>query len=316
MDAAAMSSSLPDVTHADCEEDLRGIEALVVGEGWCPGVEVRHLLQLLPRDALLVGKNPDGRVVSSLAAVRTDAGHGWLGLYIVSPEWRGKGLGMKMWTRAMETTLAGCTTVGLDGVVSQQSNYRRSGFVHEPWETQRFSGTIQQVAEAAAAATGAETQCTIHPVSGEEDPVAAQCAAYDHAHVFPGIDRQAFMRGWLTQPDHVTAMAAVDGAGHVVGFGVLRPTVDGSSDLRVGPLYADSPELASRLLRALASQPSLQASQRLHLDVPAANVAGVSMLRDELGFTNSFSCKRMYHGVPPVEDPLRQFSLCCWEITF
>ena len=66
-------------------------------------------------------------------AVEWAAGEGWnpgdfgfLGFYIVHPAHRGRGLGLETWNAGM-AYLDGCT-VGLDGVVAQQDNYRKSGF--------------------------------------------------------------------------------------------------------------------------------------------------------------------------------------------
>ncbi len=64
---------------------------------------------------------------------------GFLGFYIAAPEARGKGYGWATWQAAMER-LAG-RTVGLDGVVAQQENYRKSGFelLHR---NVRYGGTV------------------------------------------------------------------------------------------------------------------------------------------------------------------------------
>ena len=50
----------------------------------------------------------------------------FLGFYIVRPELRGRGFGLRLWQAGLAH--AGSRAVGLDGVVAQQDNYRKSGF--------------------------------------------------------------------------------------------------------------------------------------------------------------------------------------------
>ena len=50
----------------------------------------------------------------------------FLGFYIVRPDLRGRGYGLRIWNAAVDH--AGGRTIGLDGVVAQQENYKKSGF--------------------------------------------------------------------------------------------------------------------------------------------------------------------------------------------
>ncbi len=65
--------------------------------------------------------------VGCISAVSYGGAFGFIGFYIVAPEHRGQGYGLRLWQVGM-ARLAG-QTIGLDGVVAQQDNYRRSGFV-------------------------------------------------------------------------------------------------------------------------------------------------------------------------------------------
>ena len=51
----------------------------------------------------------------------------FLGFYIVKPELRGRGYGLRLWQAGMARL--GNRIVGLDEVIAQQENYKRSGFV-------------------------------------------------------------------------------------------------------------------------------------------------------------------------------------------
>jgi hypothetical protein len=59
--------------------------------------------------------------------VRYGGGFGFLGFYMVTPDMRELGIGLATWNAGME--YLGDRVIGLDGVVAQQYNYRKSGFV-------------------------------------------------------------------------------------------------------------------------------------------------------------------------------------------
>ncbi len=64
--------------------------------------------------------------VSAISMVKYNDAFAFLGLYIVRSRFRGKGYGKATWDAAMNTVTG--YTIGLDGVVAQQPNYRKSGF--------------------------------------------------------------------------------------------------------------------------------------------------------------------------------------------
>ena len=96
-------------------------------EGWNPGQSDTLAFVAADPSGFLVGRL-DGEPIASISAVRYGTEYGFIGFYIVRPEFRGKGYGIQLWRAGMER-LAGCN-VALDGVVDQQEKYRRSGFRH------------------------------------------------------------------------------------------------------------------------------------------------------------------------------------------
>ena len=64
--------------------------------------------------------------MAAISVVRHGPAFAFLGLYLVRPAWRGQGHGLAMWRAGLP--LAGDRTIGLDGVVDRQGDYRRSGF--------------------------------------------------------------------------------------------------------------------------------------------------------------------------------------------
>lgn len=65
--------------------------------------------------------------MSAISVVAYGPSFGFLGFYICRPEFRGKGYGFAVWEAGMKRL--GDRVIGLDGVVDQQANYRKQGFV-------------------------------------------------------------------------------------------------------------------------------------------------------------------------------------------
>ena len=94
-------------------------------EGWNPG--------LADADAFL-GTDPEGFLMAwhgqeraaCISVVAYGDAYGFLGFYIAAPAFRGRGFGWATWQAGMARL--GGRVVGLDGVVAQQDNYRKSGF--------------------------------------------------------------------------------------------------------------------------------------------------------------------------------------------
>ncbi|MEV6836599.1 GNAT family N-acetyltransferase [Streptomyces sp. NPDC051133] len=252
------------------------ISGWAAAEGWNPGLSDGPAFFAQDPDGFFLGRI-DGEPVSAVSVVNYGAGYAFLGCYLVRPDLRGQGHGLTTWKTALAH--AGERTVGLDGVVAQQDNYRESGF-ELAYRTVRFSGT----------APGAEAPAGIRP-AGPAD--LAAITAYDGA--CSPADRPRFLAEWLTGPGH-RALVRHDG-GRLTGYGVIRP---GHDSLRIGPLFADTADDARALFAALTAD---VAGREVAIDVPEPNAAGVA-LAEEAGFRASFETARMYTG--PVREHARE----------
>src|SRR6478736_3368925 len=85
-------------------------------EGWNPGRHDGPCFFDADPDGFFVGELA-GEPVACISCVRYDSTFGFLGQYIVKPEHRGKGLGVRVWSAGL-AHLAGCN-VGLDGVLDR-----------------------------------------------------------------------------------------------------------------------------------------------------------------------------------------------------
>lgn len=256
-------------------------------EGWNPGLHDAGAFHAVDPAGFLVGLL-DGRPVASLSVVRYPDDFGFLGFYIVQPETRGRGYGWRLWQEGLRH-LAGCT-VGLDGVVAQQENYRKSGFALSHRNI-RFGGSVPD------------------STAGETGLVDARTVPFDRlaaldAELFPA-PRPGFLATWIALPG-ATALAAVrDGA--VTGFGVIRPCHSG---FKIGPLYAANGTVARDLVLALGR---VAGAGPVFLDVPEPNGEAVR-LAEEFGMTPRFETARMYLGPAPATDLGRLFGVTSFEL--
>ncbi len=257
-------------------------------EGWNPGLsDARCFFSADPGGFLvgLLGAEP----IATLSAVKYGAGFAFLGFYMVKPEHRGQGYGLRLWQAGL-VALAG-RTIGLDGVVGQQENYRKSGFALA-YRNIRYQGS--------GCGRGATDPAIV--------PVAvipfAEIRAYDQPF-FPD-DRGQFLACWLAQPQG-TALA-IRHHGALAGYGVIRPCRSG---YKIGPLFADDPELATRLFLAL--QGAVPAGSPIFLDTPERNAAAVA-LAEEQRMTVAFETARMYQGPFPDLPLDRLFGVTTFEL--
>ena len=257
-------------------------------EGWNPGLRDATCFHAADPDGFLLGLI-DNNPVGSISVVRYGRAFGFLGFYIVKPDHRKQGYGIRLWNAGMEK-LAN-RTVGLDGVVDQQSNYRKSGFVLAH-NNLRYSGI-------ADGRTG-DFEGLVELSETEWQAVLA----YDQPF-FAG-PRESFLHCWLRQSGH-RAFGVIN-ADRLSGYGVIRPCREG---YKIGPLFADSAEIAQRLFGALlAGTPS---GTPVSLDVPAVNSAAIE-LAEQYGMTISFETARMYRGPAPDLPLERIFGITTFEL--
>ena len=196
-------------------------------EGWNPGLNDAACFATVGSEGFLIGEL-DGKPAATISCVNYDERFSFLGFYIVPPELRGRGLGLKIWQAAIAH--AGARTVGLDGVVAQQENYRKSGF-RLAYRNVRYGGHV--------GAPKAQAQT----VALADVPFAAVAAS--DATVFPA-SRENFLRAWIGTSGHTGRALMRNGA--LAAWGVIRPCRAGH---KIGPLIADDRAAAEAVFGAL-----------------------------------------------------------------
>ncbi|MFF3863416.1 GNAT family N-acetyltransferase [Streptomyces sp. NPDC002209] len=275
--------------------DMETIRTWADEEGWNPGDSDRFAFAVADPAGFLVGRI-DGEPVACISAVRYGSAFGFIGFYIARPAVRGQGYGIRLWHAGMER-LDG-RLVGLDGVVDQQDNYRKSGF-RSAWNNVRYEGVPPVNGSSVGAGAGG---AGVEVVDAASLPFG-QLAAYDR-RFFPA-SRDAFLSAWTALPGR-TALAAVRD-GRIEGLGVVRPCSGAS---RIGPLYASTPGIAAALLHRLAEHTPDGA---VAVDVPDANPAATALLAG-LGLTPSFEAARMYTGPAPEVELAGMYGVTSLEL--
>jgi len=257
-------------------------------EGWNPGLEDADCFYRADPEGFLVGLM-EGEPVSCISVVRYGNSFGFLGFYIVKPEYRGQGLGLEIWKAGLRR-LEG-RVVGLDGVVAQQENYRKSG----------FSLAYRNIRYMGVSSGNQDKHSDAAPLSSIPFD---ELAAYDR-EFFPD-DRKAFLQCWTSREG--SRAFAIRQNGKLTGYGLIRPCRNG---YKIGPLFADRPEVAETLFRALEG--SVPEGSPIFLDIPEVNPAALELVqRHEMNVV--FETARMYKGAAPQLPVERIFGVTTFEL--
>ncbi len=181
--------------------------------------------------------------------------------------------------------------VGLDGVVEQRYNYKKSGF-KLAYRNIRYQWTA------------APSIFKPMDVVQTSEVSKAWLAEFDKG-LF-GVERPELLECWTSTPP--TRGREIVQDERLVGYGIIRKCRTG---FKVGPLFADARELADRLFRSLTADPG--EGMPVFPDVPEVNPLAVG-LAQEYGMTKVFEIARMCTGDPPNIPPDRWFGVTTFEL--
>jgi len=289
--------------RAMTHDELRTLVNWAAGEGWNPGRTDADSFWTLDPEGYL-GIEVDGQLAGGGAIVRYDERFGFMGLFIVRPEYRSRKLGTELWyarrdrllARLLPPSAGGESTIGLDAVDAMIPFYERGGFRaftrHRRFEVSAWCEGVE--------GDGAEAG----PEPVELTSVPWELVTELDRQCFPA-DRGRFLHSWIGQPG-ARSLAVVEGK-ILRGYGVLRPCEAG---WKVGPLFAQDRSVAETLLCRFHR---IAAGEPVFLDLPDNNPEAVAMARDR-GMREVFGCVRMYHGPAPQVRHERIFGVTTLEV--
>ena len=244
---------------------------MAAAEGWNPGIHDGELFYETDPEGFFIAEIA-GKPVGCASAVAYDDSFGFSGLYVVKPEFRGKGIGMKLTEKCLE--YMGNRNIGLDGVVENEKKYQKIMKFRSAYSNLRFEGK-----------GGGEVPDGLVEISTVPFKSLLE---YDR-EMFPA-PRSGFLEKWINQPDSY-AFAAVE-AGKLNGYGVIRKCRKGH---KIGPLFADDQKTAEKIFLALkASVPG----EFIYLDVPEPNKKAVE-IAEKYRMNVMFKTIRMYSRKEP-----------------
>jgi GNAT superfamily N-acetyltransferase len=273
------------------EDEAARLVGWAADEGWNPGMhDARVFWQTDPEG--FIAAELDGELIGGGTIVSYHREFGFMGLFIVRPEYRGRGLGTQLWharVRLLQSRLRPGASIGMDGVFEMQDWYAEGGFEFAH-RSIRFEGRGAAVVRAPGLVEAAEVPFE-------------RLAEYDR-RCFPTW-REGFLRPWLEQPEAL-ALAAMDG-GTVTGYGVIRPCGTGG---KIGPLFADDADIAESLYTALAAH---LPGEPVYLDVPQINAFAMGLARRH-EMKKVFGTARMYLGPRPKLAEHRVYGVTTFEL--
>lgn len=288
----AINQIIRSMSRAEFDE----LVSWAAGEGWNPGLHDADLFW--ENDpAAFIAAELDGELIGGGAITSYNREYGFMGFFIVRPDYRGRGLGNELWHARLErliNRLQPGATIGMDGVFDMQDYYARGGFVLSH-RNLRFSLEIPK--------EGLEPRDDSGDIAALAEVPFDKVDAYDRS-CFP-THRSRFLRSWISQADSLALGHIRSGA--LGGYGVIRRCREGC---KIGPLFADSVGIARSLYIQLAA---FAAGDPVFLDAPENNPAAMQLVR-QYRMKEVFGCARMYLGPVPAAAHGRVFGVTTFEL--
>ena len=264
--------------------DLVAADELRQLAGWNQTIDDwRLLLSFEPHGCFVAVQ--EGQVIGTVTTTRYGRAMAWIGMMLVHPDHRRRGIGTRLMRRALDHLQeCGVDCIRLDATPAGQPVYEKLGFVSE-WAMTRYQATA---------------------VSGTKDPSGRELAESDWPAV-ENLDAAAF---GVARTRVLRALASRSRArliwptrAPIIGYGMLRA---GSHRDYLGPLVCNSPEGASSLISTLLNS---AAGRPVFWDVPNENPVATTLAR-RFGFVPVRPIVRMQLGPNRVpNEPRAQLAI-------
>lgn len=258
--------------------DLDACMALKAAAGWNQ-LEADWLtfLELYPQGCFVAAAAD--RLVGTVTAIAYQDRFGWIGMMLVDPDVRRRGIATALMQAAMES-LDGCETVRLDATPVGRHVYERLGFVAE-YPLRRMVRDV--------AVTGAGV--SVPALDLEVRPRPLRPTDLDRVTAFDtpifGADRGPVLARWFSRAPHLAWMVEYRGACR--GYCLGRP---GANYDCIGPIVAVDEDTAGALLSRATAQ---SGARPLCLDMPEHTPSFLQTC-EQLGFALQRPFTRMFRG--------------------
>jgi len=274
--------------------DLEGVKTLTTwaqAEGWNPGLHDAEVFYATDPNGFY-GYFREGSLIAGGSVVAYGDAFGFMGFFIVKPEFRASGIGRQLWYQRrnkLMSRLCPGAPIGMDGVVAMQPFYHKGGF-DIAFRDERHERLGQQF----------DLNPNISAICADD---LINVLAMDQ-HCF-GYSRPQFLLPWLSMASAKTFKLLDHGV--LAGFAVLRKCNTG---YKIGPLFAKTAgageELYKACLNAVPGEP-------VFIDIPMVNTAATDLVR-RYDTTFVFECARMYLNGPPAADMSCIFGITSFEL--
>jgi ribosomal protein S18 acetylase RimI-like enzyme len=268
--------------------DLAFADAIRALVGWNQTLaDWERFLATEPHGCFLAEWN--GTPAGTATTIRYGHDLAWLGMVIVHPDFRQRGIGRALLERCISHLRdLGVRCIKLDATPAGKLVYDRLGFRSE-WTLRRWVGiptTLQSTPPPPPLRPWQTTDATaVEPLD---------IAAF-------GVSRRPLLAALARQS--ITALVLEPKPGSIAGFGFARA---GSQALYIGPVVANSAEGGLALVEALITQ---NRGKMVYWDIPDPNEAAVS-LAQRYGLTVQRPLVRMFLGeTATAGGPRRQFGI-------
>lgn len=260
-------------------------------EGWNPGLHDAELFYETDPEGFY-GYFEQNTMIGGGSIVSYNGELGFMGFFIVHPEYRAKGIGNDLWLLRRDTLLKRLqpnAAIGMDGVVAMQPFYQKGGF-SIAYRDERY-----------------EKKGEHFPAN----PLVQLATAKDEAALFAldlecfGVERKKFLKLWLNPTKSKTFTYTEKDT--LLGFAVMRKCQTG---FKIGPLFAENEKVAESLYERCLTE---AIEEPVYLDIPLNNKAALSMVNKyKAGYV--FECARMYYNIPPKTATAKVFGITSFEL--
>ncbi|MBS7786976.1 GNAT family N-acetyltransferase [Flavobacterium sp. CYK-55] len=274
--------------------DFSGLEMLISWakeEGWNPGPEDAKAFWAADPEGYY-GFFHYGELIAGGALISYNRAYGFMGLFIVKPNYRSQGIGRKLWYLRRDTLLKRLNPeapIGMDGVVAMQNFYAQGGF-KMAYTEERY----ERLGERFSLSTKVQKA-----MKDDFDNIAE----YDQNCFL--FERNSFLKSWLNM--NLSEVFVYKNEGKIVGYAVIRKADIGH---KIGPLFADDAQIAEELYLACLNARPYEA---VFIDVPVNNPQAILMLQ-KYHAKYVFECGRMYYKTAPNLPINRIFGVTSFEL--